>query len=84
MTSPADNDSTKPSNFLRHVIESDLAQGNYSTRKWGGSPGGAAHHPVQRVGLAHQMALAQAANRRVARHFADCGGPVGGERRLRP
>lgn len=44
MTSPADNDSTKPSNFLRHVIESDLEQGNYSTRKWGGSPGDAAHH----------------------------------------
>jgi len=44
MTSPADNDSTKPSNFLRHVIESDLEQGNYSSRKWGGSPGDAAHH----------------------------------------
>jgi len=44
MTSPADNDSTKPSNFLRHVIESDLEQGNYSTRTWGGSPGDAAHH----------------------------------------
>ena len=44
MTSPADNDSTKPSNFLRHVIESDLEQGHYSTRKWGGSPGDAAHH----------------------------------------
>ncbi len=44
MTSPADNDSTKPSNFLRHVIENDLEQGNYSSRKWGGSPGDAAHH----------------------------------------
>ncbi|MDM0022542.1 glutamine--tRNA ligase/YqeY domain fusion protein [Variovorax saccharolyticus] len=44
MTSPADNDSTKPSNFLRHVIENDLGQGHYSTRKWGGSPGDAAHH----------------------------------------
>ena len=44
MTSPADNDSTKPSNFLRHVIESDLEQGHYSTRRWGGSPGDAAHH----------------------------------------
>ncbi|MDM0002913.1 glutamine--tRNA ligase/YqeY domain fusion protein [Variovorax sp. J22P240] len=44
MTSPADNDTAKPSNFLRHVIENDLEQGNYSTRKWGGSPGDAAHH----------------------------------------
>ena len=44
MTSPADNDSTKPSNFLRHVIESDLEQGHYSTRRWGGSPGDASHH----------------------------------------
>ncbi|MDM0074311.1 glutamine--tRNA ligase/YqeY domain fusion protein [Variovorax sp. J2P1-59] len=44
MTSPADNDTAKPSNFLRHVIENDLEQGNYSSRKWGGSPGDAAHH----------------------------------------
>jgi glutaminyl-tRNA synthetase len=29
---------------LRHVIESDLEQGTYSARKWGGSPGDAAHH----------------------------------------
>ncbi|BEP60854.1 glutamine--tRNA ligase/YqeY domain fusion protein [Variovorax sp. V213] len=48
MTSPTDKDSAKtaaaPSNFLRHVIENDLAQGAYSGRKWGGSPGDAAHH----------------------------------------
>lgn len=45
MTSPAaDNDTAKPSNFLRHVIENDLEQGTYSTRKWGGTPGDAAHH----------------------------------------
>ncbi|MDH6593630.1 glutaminyl-tRNA synthetase [Variovorax sp. TBS-050B] len=48
MTSPNDKDSAKtaaaPSNFLRHVIENDLAQGAYSGRKWGGSPGDAAHH----------------------------------------
>ncbi|MDM0011869.1 glutamine--tRNA ligase/YqeY domain fusion protein [Variovorax sp. J22P168] len=44
MTSPADHDSTKPSNFLRHVIENDLEQGQYSARTWGGSPGDAAHH----------------------------------------
>jgi len=48
MTSPTDKDSAKtaaaPSNFLRHVIENDLAQGAYSGRKWGGSPGDAVHH----------------------------------------
>ncbi|HEX7865053.1 MAG TPA: glutamine--tRNA ligase/YqeY domain fusion protein [Variovorax sp.] len=48
MTSPTDKSGAKttaaPSNFLRHVIENDLAQGAYSGRKWGGSPGNAAHH----------------------------------------
>jgi len=48
MTSPTDKNGAKttaaPSNFLRHVIENDLAQGAYSGRKWGGSPGNAAHH----------------------------------------
>ncbi|MBW8829669.1 MAG: glutamine--tRNA ligase/YqeY domain fusion protein [Burkholderiales bacterium] len=34
----------KPSNFLRQVIERDLAQGTYASRKWGGQPGDAAHH----------------------------------------
>ena len=34
----------KPSNFLRQVIEKDLEQGTYATRRWGGSPGDAAHH----------------------------------------
>ncbi len=30
-----------------------------------------AHDPVERVDLAHEMALGEAANRRVARHLAD-------------
>ncbi len=34
----------KPSNFLRQVIESDLARGTYASRRWAGSPGDAAHH----------------------------------------
>ncbi|MDB5884964.1 MAG: glutaminyl-tRNA synthetase [Polaromonas sp.] len=34
----------KPSNFLRQIIEKDLAEGTYATRRWGGSPGDAAHH----------------------------------------
>lgn len=44
MTSPADKEPHKPSNFLRQIIEHDLAAGTYAGRKWGGSPGDAAHH----------------------------------------
>ncbi len=32
----------KPSNFLRQVIERDLAQGTYAGRQWSGAPGDAA------------------------------------------
>jgi glutaminyl-tRNA synthetase len=42
--SPADKDAPKTSNFLRQIIEKDLAEGNYAARRWGGSPGDAAHH----------------------------------------
>ncbi|MCH8180369.1 MAG: glutamine--tRNA ligase/YqeY domain fusion protein [Proteobacteria bacterium] len=38
-TSPA-----KPSNFLRGIIDRDLEQGTYASRRWAGSPGDAAHH----------------------------------------
>ena len=38
-----DSDS-KPSNFLRQIIERDLAAGTYAQRHFGGSPGDAAHH----------------------------------------
>ncbi|MDM0046491.1 glutamine--tRNA ligase/YqeY domain fusion protein [Variovorax dokdonensis] len=44
MNSPADKETAKPSNFLRQVIESDLEQGTYAERRWGGSPGDAEHH----------------------------------------
>ncbi len=37
-------ESQKPSNFLRQIIESDLAKGTYASRRWAGSPGDAAHH----------------------------------------
>ena len=43
MTTSADNDH-KPSNFLRQIIENDLAQATYASRRWAGSPGDAAHH----------------------------------------
>ena len=45
-----------------------------------GRIGGARHHAVERVDLAHQMALAQAADRRVAGHFADRRETMGDER----
>ena len=37
-------ETSKPSNFLRQIIEHDLAAGTYGTRRWAGSPGDAAHH----------------------------------------
>ena len=47
MTSPADN-SPKPSstgsNFLRQIVERDLAAGTYAQRRFAGSPGDGAHH----------------------------------------
>ena len=41
--SPASADQHEPgSNFIRHVIESDLAAGKYASRQWAGRPGPAA------------------------------------------
>ncbi len=37
-------DDHKPSNFLRQIIERDLAQGTYASRHFAGTPGDAAHH----------------------------------------
>ncbi|WP_404302201.1 glutamine--tRNA ligase/YqeY domain fusion protein [Alicycliphilus denitrificans] len=36
-------ESVKPSNFLRQIIEADLAQGTHADNRWAGSPGDAAH-----------------------------------------
>jgi glutaminyl-tRNA synthetase len=50
MTSPTDKAAAsdpadhKVSNFLRQIIEKDLEQGTYASRRWAGSPGDAAHH----------------------------------------
>ncbi|MDP2065065.1 MAG: glutamine--tRNA ligase/YqeY domain fusion protein [Burkholderiaceae bacterium] len=41
MSSPADKETTKPSNFLRQIIEHDLAAGTYAGRRWAGRPGDA-------------------------------------------
>jgi glutaminyl-tRNA synthetase len=40
----ASPETNKVSNFLRQIIESDLAQGTYAQRKWAGTPGDASHH----------------------------------------
>ncbi len=46
MTSPDKStaEPQKPSNFLRQVIDHDIANGTYVTRHWAGTPGDAAHH----------------------------------------
>ena len=44
MSTPAANDTPKPTNFLRQIIEADLARGTHAGRRWGGSPGDAEHH----------------------------------------
>ncbi len=44
MTSPADKETLKPSNFLRQVIERDLEQGTYAQRHWAGHPADGAEH----------------------------------------
>jgi glutaminyl-tRNA synthetase len=41
---PPTTDETRPSNFLRQIIERDLAQGTYSGRHFAGSPGDGTHH----------------------------------------
>lgn len=43
-THPATEGDAKASNFLRQIIEADLARGTYASRRWAGSPGDAAHH----------------------------------------
>jgi glutaminyl-tRNA synthetase len=47
-TAPAADEAAKPANFLRNVIERDLAAGTYASRSWGGGPGDAAHHAAGR------------------------------------
>src|SRR6201984_2369214 len=44
MSSPPVNDSTKPTNFLRHIIERDLAEVTYAQCKWAAPPADAAEH----------------------------------------
>ena len=41
---PTAEPAAKPANFLRTLIERELHDGVYAQRRWGGSPGDAAHH----------------------------------------
>ncbi len=43
---------TKSSNFLRQIIEHDLANGTYASRRWAGSPGDAAHQATGELDIA--------------------------------
>jgi len=43
MSSPPKEETAKPGNFLRAVIERDLEAGTYAPRRFAGSPGDAAH-----------------------------------------
>ncbi len=40
----SDTDPARGSNFLRHIVERDLADGTYAARRFAGDPGDAAHH----------------------------------------
>ncbi|WP_313075080.1 glutamine--tRNA ligase/YqeY domain fusion protein [Melaminivora sp.] len=44
MSTSADKETPKPSNFLRQIVEADLQQGTHAGRRWGGGPGDARHH----------------------------------------
>jgi glutaminyl-tRNA synthetase len=46
MTKPAPPPAadTRPTNFLRGIVERDLEAGTYAARRFGGGPGDAAHH----------------------------------------
>ncbi len=50
--SPISKDPVKPSNFLRQIIEADLANGTHAQRRWGGSPGDGDHHNQGQVDVA--------------------------------
>jgi glutaminyl-tRNA synthetase len=44
MNKPADAAAAHVTNFIRNVIDADLASGKYASRTWGGKPGPAATH----------------------------------------
>ena len=49
MTAPTDKSIAPAANFLRNIIERDLAADTYSGRRWGGAPGDAALHAAGEI-----------------------------------
>jgi glutaminyl-tRNA synthetase len=45
-------DAEKPSNFIRNIVDADLAAGRYAGRTWSGQPGPAAQQTVGAVDTA--------------------------------
>ncbi|HPB91541.1 MAG TPA: glutamate--tRNA ligase family protein, partial [Rugosibacter sp.] len=56
------SDIEKPSNFIRHIIEADLATGKYATRTWSGQPGPAAQQKVGAGDTPHSKSTSRTAN----------------------
>jgi glutaminyl-tRNA synthetase len=52
MTAPTRDEPAKANNFLRAIIERDLAQGTYSGMKFAGTPGDGTHHEAGAANLA--------------------------------
>jgi glutaminyl-tRNA synthetase len=52
MTAPSRDEPAKANNFLRAIIERDLAQGTYSGMKFAGTPGDGTHHEAGAANLA--------------------------------
>ena len=52
-------DIEKPSNFIRHIIDADLAADVYATRHWSGKPGPAAQQKVGADGTATKLDTAK-------------------------
>jgi glutaminyl-tRNA synthetase len=44
MAEDATHSAPAPGNFIRTIVEADLASGRYASRRWGGAPGIAARH----------------------------------------
>ena len=52
MTSATDPSPKPSSNFLRQIIERDLAEGTYAQRRFAGTPGDGAHHAAGELDVA--------------------------------
>lgn len=51
----------KPSNFIRHLIDADLASGKFAARRWRGQPGPASLQKLGAGDTAKGMSIALSA-----------------------